>query len=225
MLHEQAHISILKRVGTVLTVVGVFDIAVMIYCLANGISYSSSFNIFAVIAGIFLRKGSLRAASLVRWFSAFLFAALISLVVAWPFLQPLDLTLTQLRLKPVSFFFTLLFLVFLLSLLYWVIKELVSDAVLDAQGKQLAKLRAVILPAVIGITLFVGVAVIMPVFFNGDAERRAKEMAAEQLGNGYAYHVNSMHFSKSSEGTRYSSIVTAWNKNSIEQVNVRWEEK
>lgn len=225
MVSGQAYIPILKRVGTVLTVVGVIDIVIMIYCIANGISYSSSLNIFAVIAGIFLRKGSLRAASIVRWFGAFLFTALASLVIAWPFLQPLDLTLTQLRLQPISFLFTLLFLVFVLGLLYWVIKELVRDPVLSAQGKQLDKLRSVTLPAFIGITLFVGVAVIMPLFLNGDAAHRAKEMAAKQMGGGYTYHVSSMHFSKSSEGTRYSSVVTAWNRDNVQQVNVRWEDK
>lgn len=45
---------VLVRTGKVLITVGVIDIGVMIYCIANEISYSSSFNIFAVIAGFFL---------------------------------------------------------------------------------------------------------------------------------------------------------------------------
>ena len=48
----------------VLVVVGLLDIGVLIYCIANGISYSSSQNIFAVIAGLFLLRGSLVAAGL-----------------------------------------------------------------------------------------------------------------------------------------------------------------
>jgi hypothetical protein len=63
---DDQHIPILKCVGGVLLIVGLVDIAVMIYCIANRISYSSSFNIFAVVAGIFLLRGNLRAASLVR---------------------------------------------------------------------------------------------------------------------------------------------------------------
>ena len=71
-MYEQAYVHILKRVGGVLLVVGLIDIGVMIYCAVNRISYSSSFNVFAVIAGIFLLRGSLGAASivLVRGFSS-----------------------------------------------------------------------------------------------------------------------------------------------------------
>jgi hypothetical protein len=225
VLSEKAYIPVLTRVGTTLVVVGALDIASMIYCIANGISYSSSFNLFAVIAGIFLRKGSLRAASIVRSFGAFSFAALSSLVLAWPFLQPLDLTLTQLRLQPISFLFNLLFIVLILGVLYWVVNELVRRPVLSAQGKGTDKLRPLILPALIGLTLVVGVAVITHVSLTGDASERAKEMAAKQLDGGYAYYVSSMHFTKSSNGASYSAIVTAWNKDSIQKVSVRWEEK
>jgi hypothetical protein len=48
---------ILHRVGLALFAFGLLDIAVMIYCLANAVSYSSSFNIFAVISGIYLWRG------------------------------------------------------------------------------------------------------------------------------------------------------------------------
>ncbi len=44
--------AILKRVGLVLIAVGLCDIIFMIYCVSQGQSYSSSFNIFAVIAGV-----------------------------------------------------------------------------------------------------------------------------------------------------------------------------
>jgi hypothetical protein len=47
---EEARI-ILRRVGLALIVFGMLDIAVMIYCIANAVSYSSSFNVFAVLAG------------------------------------------------------------------------------------------------------------------------------------------------------------------------------
>jgi hypothetical protein len=44
--------AILRRVGNVLLVVGIADIAGMIYTVSSGHSYSSSFNVLAVIAGI-----------------------------------------------------------------------------------------------------------------------------------------------------------------------------
>jgi hypothetical protein len=51
---DTGHIPILKRVGAVLLAVGLIDIALMVHCIVNRISYSLSFNIVAVVAGIFL---------------------------------------------------------------------------------------------------------------------------------------------------------------------------
>ena len=116
---ETQYAPILKRVGSVLLVVGLIDIAVMIYCIANGISYSSSFNIFAVIAGIFLLRGSLRTASVVRWFAVFMLSGFVALLISWPFMQPLDLTLTQLRLNPGASVAAVALVAFVLSLLFW----------------------------------------------------------------------------------------------------------
>jgi hypothetical protein len=44
----------------VLAVIGLIEIAVMIYCIVNRISCSSSFNMFAVIAGMLLMRGGLK---------------------------------------------------------------------------------------------------------------------------------------------------------------------
>ena len=49
--------TVLKRVGVALIVFGAIDIGVMMYCIAHQISYSSSFNLFAVISGIYLWRG------------------------------------------------------------------------------------------------------------------------------------------------------------------------
>jgi hypothetical protein len=46
--------TILRRVGISLIAFGLFDIGVMVYCIINRINYFSSFNIVAVLAGIFV---------------------------------------------------------------------------------------------------------------------------------------------------------------------------
>ena len=68
------HLQIMGRVGKVLIVVGLIDICLMVYCIANGKGYSSSLNIFALAGGIFLWRGSMRAARLVTRYSAFVLA-------------------------------------------------------------------------------------------------------------------------------------------------------
>jgi hypothetical protein len=67
-MESRTHQAILRRVGGVLVAVGLVDIAWMIYCIVHGISYRSSLNLFAVIAGVLLLRGSLRTAANVRWF-------------------------------------------------------------------------------------------------------------------------------------------------------------
>ena len=70
-MHDyETYLTTLARVGLVLVVIGVIDIAVMIYCIVNGIRYSSSFNIFAVVLGVMLVRGNLRAASVVSFFGS-----------------------------------------------------------------------------------------------------------------------------------------------------------
>ena len=60
-----------RTAGMALLIVGIIDIGIMIYCIANEIHYSSSFNIFAVIAGILLIRGGVKSARIIRWFSIF----------------------------------------------------------------------------------------------------------------------------------------------------------
>lgn len=47
------HLPILRRVGWALVIVGVLDVGLMIYCIISGVAYSSSLNVFAVVAGAF----------------------------------------------------------------------------------------------------------------------------------------------------------------------------
>lgn len=222
---EAQHTLILKRVGTVLLVVGLVDIAVMIYCITNGISYSSSFNIFAVIAGVFLLRSSLRAASVVRWFAVFMFAAFVVLLIAWPFMQPLGLTLTQLRLNPGGSVVTVALMAFVLGLLFWVARELGREPIQAARTSAGRKLRDMRIPAAIGVVLVVVMGIFLALLLSGDSAQRAKSMAEQQVGPGYRFHVSSLNIAKNNRGTFVSGIVTAWNDKDIRNVLVHWEER
>lgn len=127
------------------------DIGVMIYCIMNGISYSSSFNIFAVVLGILLLRGSLRAASIVRFFGAFFLAGFLGLIAAWPVLQPLGLTLAELHRMAVSdIAFYSAFALCGLTLLFWITLELNEDAVVTALQSAGRKVRPLYVPVAFG---------------------------------------------------------------------------
>jgi len=222
---DTQHIPILKRVGAVLLAVGLVDIAVMIYCIANQISYSSSFNIFAVAAGIFLLRGSLRAASIVRWFAAFMLAAFVALLIAWPFMQPVALTLTQLRLNPGTSFAVFGFMVFVLGLLVWLIRELGHETVMAARAGAGIKQRDMRIPAAVGVGLVVVMGIFMALLLGGESADRAKSLAEKQVGPGYRLHVTSLNIATNDQGTFVSGVVTAWNDNEIRNLSVHWEER
>jgi hypothetical protein len=123
-MDDAEDLSALRRVGKALIVVGLLDIGLMLYCILRGLSYHSSFNIFAVIAGIFLVRGSLRAAGIVLWFAAFMLTALGCLVVAWPVIVPPGLALAELRLYTPWFAGSLVLGVAAVGFLYWVTRQL-----------------------------------------------------------------------------------------------------
>jgi hypothetical protein len=219
------HLPILKRTGAVLVVVGLIDIAAMIYCIANGISYSSSIGIFAVIAGFFLLRGSLRAASIVRWFAVFMLAGFLALVVAWPFMQPIGLTLTQVRLNSDFAIVVAALMALLLVLLFWVSRELGRAPLQAARAAAGRKVRDMRVPAAIGVALVVLMGAFLWMLLGGETAGRARSVAEQQLGPGYRYHVSSLKISKSSKGTVVVGVVTAWNEKEIRHVPVRWDER
>lgn len=220
-----AHIPILKRTGLVLVAVGLLDIAVMVYCIVNDISYSSSFNIFAVVAGSFLLRGSLLAASTVRWFAVFLLAGFLALLVAWPLMQPIDLTLTQVRLRPLPAAVAVGVMTLVFALLFWLFRELGGTPILEAHAAAGRKARDMRIPAVAGIGLVAALAASLVLLLGGESASKAQAMAERQLGSAYRYHVSSLKIAKNSQGTFVAGVVTAWNAEEVRLVPVEWEER
>lgn len=222
---DTQHTFILKRAGAILLVVGLIDIAAMIYCIANGISYSSNFNIFAVVAGIFLLRGSLRAASIVRWSAVLMLATYLTLLFAWPFIQPFALTLTQFRLNPGTSFATLAFKAFALGFLVWLIRELGREPVMAIRTSTGRKKRDMRIPAAAGFGLVVVMIIFMAFFLGGESADRAKSIAEQQVGLGYRFHVRSLNIAKINQDSFVFAGVTAWNDNEILNLQVYWKKQ
>lgn len=219
------HLEILKRVGKVLIVLGLLDIGVMIYCIANEISYSSSLNIFAVIAGIFLFRGSLRAVAVVSWFGTFLISAFTCMIILWPFFQPIELTLLQFKLNPLSFCTSLAIGVLVLGLLYWVVRELRQESVLKARIEAGTKHTSIKVPVILGIVLTAALTISLRVMLNGETAQQAKQRAEKEVGQGYKFYVSSLNTAFNSQGKFVSSTVTAYSDKAIRVIRVNWEEK
>lgn len=221
-MNDQKCLLILKRVGAVLLVMGVIDIGLMIYCIINHISYSSSFNIFAVWLGILLMRGSLWAASKVRFLITLFIASGIGLIAVMPFLQPNSLTLAELRHASLVAIISLILIVVLLS---WIVVELNKQPVLDAFKNAGRKVWPPIIPAIIGICLTVAIGIGINFMTSSQIGEHAKALAMSKLGTGYKYHVSSMRVTTSNQHTSVAAVVTAWDDNNdVQQVPVEWEE-
>ena len=56
--------SVLRCVGNAFILYGLSDLGMLAWCAWQGENCSSSFNLFAVVAGLLIRRGNLRVA---RW--------------------------------------------------------------------------------------------------------------------------------------------------------------
>jgi hypothetical protein len=198
----------------------------MMYCIVNGTSYFLSLSgIFSIVVGMFLLHGSLRTASIVRWLAVFFIAGFVPSVAFLPFVQPLDLTLTQIRLNPGQFAVGTLFLIARLALLLWLAIRLGHPTVLTARQAVGKKRRDMRIPAILGVLLSVAGCAVFVALQRGERVEHAKSLANEQLGEGYRYHIKSLSVVNSSRGTSVTATVTAWNHNEIRMVPVRWTER
>ena len=212
------HLAILRRVGLVLIVIGVVDIGIMVYCIANKVSYSSSFNIFSLIAGIFLWRGHLGAAKLLTSASAFFFAGFVTFVLLLPLFFPIKLWSLYLQENPIQITLTVILASFIIFAMYWVYMQLQNNSVLEARvaaGQSTGKPKlAFILGA--GIPVLLAVLLLFARF--GETGKVAISKAQEIVGEGYEFHLESF----SSSGSSGNATVIAYNDSEYKKIKVRW---
>lgn len=208
-----AHIPILKRAGMVLVVLGACDL----------LAIRSGLFLLGAAAGIGLLFGSLHMASLVRWVAAFALCALGVMMLAWPLMQPVDLTLTQLKLQP-RILPSLVTSATWLVLLHWLYRTLGAPAVQAARRAAGHKPRHMGLAAASGAALSLLLCVMLSLLLHGEAAERARLAAERQFGPDYRYHVAALKVSGSGKGKMVEGLVTAWNGNEIRSIPVAWQE-
>lgn len=216
--------SILRRAGQVLIGLGLVDVAVLIYGAVAGASWSSGLGFFAIAAGFFVMRGSLRVASVVRWAATFAASAGMALVGVWPWVQPLELTLTLARLNPWTVTVAAAVFAVLLAVLVWVVRQLGRMEVLQARAAAGRPVRRMRIPIVLGAGLTAGLAAIAITFAASATAVKARDLAAAQLGSGYRYHVTAVNIRSTPQGTSVRGIVTAWSATEVRNVAVTWDE-
>ncbi len=199
-------------------VFGLLDIGVMIYCIANDVSYSSSFNLFAVISGIYLYRGHPWYVKWVTRATGFYAAAFCTMVLISPVLFPVDLGLLQLRLHPVDVAVAALVTIGVVTFLTWVYRELRQAPVLTTFEATDYSPGTYWAAPLCGAMLALGAGVLFFVLMHGDAEQRAIGLATAKTGPGYHYYVTRLSYS----GDRGTAAVLVYDGQSIKTVQVQW---
>lgn len=210
--------TILKRVGAVLIVVGSLDTALMLYYLSQDQNYSSNFYIYAVIAGIFLVRGDLRAIPVITWVAAFFSSIISTELIVLPFSKPAELWATEFRLYPVSLSTSLLVKIATVALLVWVYTQLRTASVVSATLKSGYSASTPKLAFILGVALVTVLTGIMHLTLKGEAAAQAVKIAQAQHGKGYKYHVIGMRW----DGGYVKANVIVYNEQEIKPVQVEW---
>jgi hypothetical protein len=177
-----------------------------------------------VIAGVLLMRGSLKTASALIWIAAILLPMALA-SGAMSLMQPLDLTMTELRLAPASHFGAALPLALFCGLLYWLLQQLGRQPVQAAIQTTGRKKPAINVALTIGVALSMLALTGKQLGQNSDLKKKAEQLAQEKHGAQFRYHASSITPRDDMEGTFVEAKVQAWNQNSVDTVDVFWKEK
>lgn len=215
--------KIIKRSGVILAVIGFLHLAVTLYCTVNGIFYPLAFSFVGIITGGILLGDNLRAATLVRWLAAFSLGALIVVTLAVPFVLPLDLVVTYVRLQPADALPTMVGTAMMLGVLLWLCCELGKQPIESALRAARMKPYDIGIAAVLGTLLAAAPATFFGLALNGKSANRIESLAQQKLTAGYQYQVTSISISKSNRGTAVKGTITAWSESEIKQIPIDWD--
>tara|TARA_B100000959_G_scaffold81475_1_gene86770 strand:+ start:1254 stop:1913 length:660 start_codon:yes stop_codon:yes gene_type:complete len=211
-----------QKVGIALLVIGIMDIGYMIYSIFNGFSYTSSFNIFAVVAGIFLIRGNLIAALITRFFVTFFAALVFGIVILYFYLTPIDLIMVQIKLQSTSILSFALILSCVIAILIWMCIQFSTSESIQAfigGGYKSTVPKLISFSAVAaGTLLMILIGVFFNFFYSSEVITKAVKSAQDQYGNNYQYHVTSFNI----ENDYGIATVIAYNNEAIKVIEVEW---
>ena len=211
--------DVVRNIGAVLLVVGGIQAVVALFNAQQG---QLRVEVLGLVVGLLIFFGNMRVIAVVRWLA---WSALIPLAygLVSPFIvAPLELTLLQLRLYPGQMLPYFLIMLLNLALTCLVARQLGHPAVLEARTAAGRKLHNMRIPLVLGAIGAAILAVVTVRALGSEDAQRAEHIAAAQLGSGYQYYTNWIHFSAGGGTSRVQATVQAWNDKEVLAVPVQW---
>lgn len=190
----------------------------MVYCVLHGLSYSSSFNIFALISGIYIWRGH---PWYIRWVTraaAFFVTGSVAALLISPFLFPFDLAVLELRLHPGQVASSFALAAALIVFLIWVYLELRRKDVIDTYENKGVPRAPPKSAFIAGGGLVVAIVVLLRLMAFSGIEQKAVDLAKAQSGPTYPYWVSSF----SASGSHGRAVVWAYDDQAVKPIKVEW---
>lgn len=213
--------QVLRKVGTIFIAFGVIDILYLIYCVANGESYSFGWNVLAIIVGILLLRENLKVACWMGNAAPFLLVVFLESFLSSLLMRPLELWKVHLRLYPIHIIYFVVLHVCLFVALSWTYKQLRNRVVLEACAATGMRTNFPKRAFGLVVSLIIYFTFSTHLILNGEDAAEAKRLAQMQLGEQYTYHVTGLRWS----GNQVSANVTAYSNNEIRFTRVNWSKK
>lgn len=220
---ETMHTPLLQRTGAVLLALGLIPLAALAYGLHLGLGYPIVLSLGPMLAGVFLWRGSLRAALWVRWCAVLLLAAGLSLLFFLPLMQPFSLTFAQIRIGQGPSLPLLAGALLVVLLLAWIIWQLGRAPMHAACGAAGIKPRDMRIPATVGVGLVLALGVFLITMRVGAPAQQARALAEQAVGEGYRFHITWLSRVRTGTATQVTAVVTAWNDSEVRRIPVQWE--
>lgn len=200
----------------------------MIWAFSCGLPYASTLNVFAILAGVRLRQGSLRMARTLRWAAAFSIASYAACIFALPTFLPFELIRTYVRTtSPLALLGGNVVIVASIALFFWLQRMLDHPSLLLALSASDAPrggpLRRAEVAACLGAGLTILCVSLLPLLNQSPPAQEAILRARAERGPSYRYFVTSLSVHSDVSSTEFHATVLAYTDSAIERVKVTWQ--
>jgi hypothetical protein len=176
-----------------------------------------------IVFTIFLLRGNLRMASILRWCLAFSLAAIVPSIFLAPVTTPIGLLIAQWRFDFLNTLGAATVTLVTIAACLWIVLQLGSAPVNAARASQGRPWRNLYVPIALGVVFTLAAVVFTVVAANSLAKEGALQQARALVGPGYELHVSKISSKRKSGTTTTRASVTAWNDSEIKVVDVDWQ--
>lgn len=222
-LEALTYAPLLRKCGTILAVAGIIDVLITYFALLSKGSWNIS--ILPILVGIYLTKNGRKFALFVRWCSYFGVTMLIMLLtLSYAFIQPMDLTLTQIRLQPVSMLSTFAYQLVWIGILVWLAKALSIPEITTLNSTPNTLKWIAQKPIPLGAFFSALILSVLMWFLNGTTAKHAMDIAQKVYGQEFQYYVSHLSVTHRDDRKYIKAQVIMWNKDKINSELVSWHE-